>query len=94
MSQAPNEKRETALYRCPGCDKVVRYGTGARGLGCLCDALPLGSDAGKFDRRFGEIGGQIGPPRPYFHDREHTMVEFDDDGREGVDDLREGLWLA
>lgn len=86
---------DTSLYRCPGsCGSVVRYDSGHSSLGCLCDALPLGSDGDKFDRAFGIEGGRIGPPRPYYHDRENSMEEFPDDGRDGVKDLREGVWLA
>lgn len=75
----------TSLYRCPGCGRTVRYGTGAR-LGCLCDALPLGKDP--------EWPHPFGPRRPYFSDREHRMSEMPDDGRSDVEDLRDDVWMA
>jgi hypothetical protein len=88
----------TSLYRCPGsCGEVLR-GESGHAYGCMCDALPLGNDRmetdgyNHFAAPFG--AGQIGPPRPYFHDREHRMIEFEDDGREVTSDLREGIWLA
>jgi hypothetical protein len=82
----------TSLYRCPSCRRVVRYDSWRRALGCMCDALPLGSDPGFWDPPFGH--GRIGPPRPYYPDRENLMEELPDDGRDGVEDLREGTWLA
>jgi hypothetical protein len=85
----------TSLYRCPACGKVVRYAPGRTTLACLCDALPFGSDPGNiWFPGYGEEGGGIGPPRPYHHDREHTMTELEDDGRDGVEDLRDGLWFG
>jgi hypothetical protein len=87
------ERKPSSLYRCPGlCGRVWRGRPGAA-YGCFCDALPLGTDGGKFDRPFGVKGGQIGPPRPYYPDREHRAVEFADDHRP-AEDVRGGIWLA
>lgn len=78
-----------SLYRCPGsCGQVMR-GEAGHAYGCMCDALPLGSDQQHpFD------APPFGPQRPYYHDREHRVVEFPDDGRDGVEDLRDGVWIA
>ena len=79
---------ETSLYRCPGSCGKVRRGEPRRAYVCMCDALPEGSDP--------KFGPPSDPPKPYYYDREHPMVEFEDDGREIPDehDLRKGVWLA
>jgi SAM-dependent methyltransferase len=83
--------RASSLYRCPSCEKVVRDAP-SHGLVCMCDALPLGSERVHPFDQFG--AGRVGPPRPYYRDREHPMVEFEDDGRVVVADLREAIWIG
>lgn len=77
---------EVSLYECPACHRVSRFTAGAA-LKCGCEASPLG-----LEQKFGPP--VFGPQRPYYREREHAMIEMPDDGREGVEDLRDSVWLA
>jgi hypothetical protein len=81
----------SALYRCETCGDVVRAeaGRGDHALVCSCESLPLGAE-----RRHPFDPPPFGPRRPYYADREHYMVEMPDDGRDGVDDLRDMIAIG